>query len=484
MESFRAGCDMCEITTENPAVTVGDPLYARTVVLDDGETKIAVIAMDCIAIGDIGEVGDGFFPSLRAKLASEYGFSPENILVSATHTHVPGPMVCGDGTRLDRMAASVGRALKKLEPARLGSGIGYDNSFIINRTLKMKDGSAWTVRQAHPCPPDSEIAGLDDADAQIGVIRIDRDDGSALAVLFCFGCHPLTGLPDNSVSAQFPGFAAKTIEENLGGGVMALFLQGTGGDVTEVFYKEVNRPKNCTQAGISLGLSVLKTARQIKTEKVKIKVCSVPVEFLRRFDGPEVIEKLLEERERLLARLPGTSLNFKTFLPLYIKYLTGGEFPLDYAYAYMHEERIGRHDLKDQDKINRANIEKYLDSVRVMEKLAKIQDAVATLRWHKKHNDDSGVPTAKADILGIRLGGCVLISAPVEALTEIGARVKKMSPFEKTFVAAFSNGYMHYGAPAHAYNNGGYETIECMLAEGWQEIYEKAVSEILSRLHD
>jgi hypothetical protein len=41
---------------------------------------------------------------------------------------------------------------------------------------------------------------------------------------------------------------------------------------------------------------------------------------------------------------------------------------------------------------------------------------------------------------------------------------------------------MHYGAPAHSYNNGGYETIECMLAEGWQEIYENAAAEVISKL--
>jgi hypothetical protein len=222
--------------------------------------------------------------------------------------------------------------------------------------------------------------------------------------------------------------------------------------------------------------------RNIKTKQVKISVYSKPVEFPRRFDMEETINRLIEEREKLLDELPGTSLNFKTFLPLYIKYLTGGEYPLDYAYAYMHEDKIGKHDLKDQDKINKQNIDKYLKSIAAMEKLAKIQDTITTLKWHKKHNDNSGESTAKADIFGIKLGDCVLITAPVEALTEIGRNVKSKSPYEKTFIAAFSNGYMHYGAPAHTYNNGGYETTECMLAEGWQEIYENAAAEIISKL--
>lgn len=479
---LRAGCSRCEITTEDPDVRVNDPLFARVLVLDDGEKRAVIISMDCIAVGDIGEVGDAFFPSLRAELASAHGICPDHILLSATHTHVPGPMVCGDGERLARVSAAVGRAAAGMVPARIGSGVGRDDSFIINRTLKMKDGSAWTVRQAHPCPPDRDILCLDEADSRIGVVRVDREDGSPLAVLFCFGCHPLIGLADNSVSAQFPGFAEKTIEEGLGGDVTALFLQGTGGDVTEVLYKEFGRPKNCTPNGISLGLGTLRTARRIETGKAVLRVFSKTAEFPRRFDGPEIIGKLLAEQEELLDGLPGTSLNFKSFLPLYLKYLTGGDYPLDYAYAYMHEENTGRHSLKDQDRINRANIGKYLKSVEAMEKLVKIRDAITTLKRHKKHNDDSGERTAAAPVLGIRLGDFVLVSAPVEALTEIGARVRSASPYEKTFVAAFSNGYMHYGAPAHAYGNGGYETYECMLAEGWQEIYERTAAEVIANL--
>lgn len=471
-----AGCDKCDITTEDPSVRVNDPLYARTLVFDDGLCKTVIISMDCIAIGDIGEVGDMFFPALRTRLAADWGIEPDRILIGATHTHVPGPMVCDDTARLERISSSVGRAIGGITPCRLGSAVGCDDSFIINRTLRMKDGSAWSVRQAHPCPPDREIAGLEETDSRIGIVRIDRVAGGTLAVLFVFGCHPLVGLPDNSVSAQFPGFAVRTIEEGLGDGAMALFLQGTGGDVTEILYKETNRPKNCEAAGISLGLNTLRAARLIKTEDAAVNVAARHVEFPRRRDYDAVIASLLEEREALLAGLPGISLNFKTFLPLYIKYLTGGDYPLDYAYAYMKDGQT-ESALRAQDKTNRKNIEKYLAGIETMERLVKNADSIATLKRHKSH-----IASGHADILGIKLGDFVIVSAPLEALTEIGQRVRAVSPYEKTFIASLSNGYMHYGAPARVYNNGGYETIESMLDEGWQEIYENAAADIVSRL--
>jgi hypothetical protein len=49
-------------------------------------------------------------------------------------------------------------------------------------------------------------------------------------------------------------------------------------------------------------------------------------------------------------------------------------------------------------------------------------------------------------------------------------------------MAAFSNGYMHYGAPADAYNRGGYEVTECLLAPEWQRIYEKKANEVIRKL--
>jgi len=118
-----------------------------------------------------------------------------------------------------------------------------------------------------------------------------------------------------------------------------------------------------------------------------------------------------------------------------------------------------------------------------MEKLARIQDKIATLKKHQMINDESGKATISAEVMGIKIGEFVLISSPAEVLLEVGLNIKRASPYEYTFISAFSNGYIHYGPPAEYYDKGGYEVTECLLAPRWQEIYEKKVAEIFHKLY-
>ena len=60
-----------------------------------------------------------------------------------------------------------------------------------------------------------------------------------------------------------------------------------------------------------------------------------------------------------------------------------------------------------------------------METLTRIEDDIATLQKHMEINDESGEDTVAAEITGIKIGGYVLISAPVEALVEVGLNLKK-----------------------------------------------------------
>ena len=202
----------------------------------------------------------------------------------------------------------------------------------------------------------------------------------------------------------------------------------------------------------------------------------------RRTDIPERIEALQREQAELLASLRSTALNFRAFLPLYLKYALNPDHPADYSYHYLQEEQIGREDLRALDEQNRQNLAKYLRNIRAMEKLARIQDKIATLRVHEALNRDAGEPTVAAEVQGIKIGDCVLITSPAEVLVEVGLNIKRASPYEHTFVAAFSNGYVHYGAPAADYDGGGYEVTECLLAPEWQQLYEQTANEVIRRL--
>ena len=88
--------------------------------------------------------------------------------------------------------------------------------------------------------------------------------GKPLALVYNFACHAYCGTPGGGISADFPGFASRVIEEAWPGAV-ALFLQGAAGDITPVQYKDFDAPPPTEQLGTRLGLSALQAAQGIST---------------------------------------------------------------------------------------------------------------------------------------------------------------------------------------------------------------------------
>lgn len=480
--SLRAGVAKSDITTEEQGVRVNDPLFAKALVLEDGKTRLAIIAMDAVAIGGIGDINDDFLPKLRKRIEEELQIPAANVLVNASHTHPPGRLLCDGEQQLSRTFDAVRRAWENRVPVRVGCGTGYEDRIMMNRTLRLKDGKAWTIRHSNPCPPDDEVESVGPVDPEIGILRVDRVDGATLAVVYNFACHPYVGVPKGGVTADFPGFASKVIEDTLGNGAMALFLQGAGGDITEILYKDVNRPRDCEPLGTMLGLSTLAALRGIQTKEAVLSVINEPLPLPRKFDMPERIAELVEEQGSLLASLRGTSLNLKTFLPLYLKQALDAECPSYYSYRYLQAEKTGSDEMAQIDAQNKAYVAKYLQNIRAMEKLARIEDKIGTLKRHQGINEAAGEPTVATEVQGMKIGDFVLITSPAEVLVEVGLNMKKASPHEHTFMAAFSNGYIHYGPPASEYPRGGYEVTECLLAPEWQALYEAKAAEVLGRL--
>ncbi|MCP4642554.1 MAG: hypothetical protein GY851_19070 [bacterium] len=480
--SLRAGVAKSDITTDAEGVRVNDPLYAKALVMDDGDTRLAIVAMDAVAIGGIGDISDEFLPELRARIEKELGIPGAHVLVNASHTHPPGRLLCDHTEQLERTFDAVRRAQEAMTPVRVGAGTGHEDRIGMNRTLQLKNGKAWTIRHGNPCPPDDEVESVGPIDPEIGILRVDRLDGRPLAVVYNYACHPYLTVPRGGVTADYPGFASAVIEDNLGDDVMALFLQGAGGDITEILYKDVSRPRDAEPLGTMLGLSTLKGVRSIETQDATMSVVNEPIELPRKADFDERVAELEAEQAKLLKSLRGTSLNIKTFIPLYIRHELDPDHPSYYSYRYLQSDKLGTDEFSAIDGQNRGHLNKYLRNIRTMEKLARIQDKIATLRRHQAINEEAGEPTVATEVQGIKIGDFVLVSCAAEVLVQVGLNVKEASPHEHTFMSAFSNGYLHYGPPASEYPKGGYEVTECLLAPEWQAIYETKADEVLRRL--
>jgi len=480
--SLRAGTARHEITTQDKERNVIDPLYVKVLLLDDGEKQVAIIAMDVLAIGGIGDLSDDFLPALRGKIENELHIPASHVLVNASHTHPPGKILRDENEVIKSTFDAVSEALQNMIPVKIGSGSGHEDRISINRTMTMRNGKHWTIRHANPCPPDEDVASIGPIDSEIGVIRVDRLDGTPLALVYNFAVHLLFPDPQSSISAMIPGVASEFIEETLGHGALAFFLQGAAGDIIDVGFKDFEKPREIETFGNRLAISTLQAWNKIQTGDADVAVISETIQLPRRTDIPQRIEELLQEQKVLLQSLQSTSLNFRSFLPLYLKQQLNPDFPADYPYAYLQAEKIGNDTPREMDKVTQGLTSKYLRNIRAMERLALIQDDISTLRKHKAINDESGEDTIAAEIMGVKIGDCVLITAPIEILTEVSLNIKKSSPHKSTFMAAFTNGYMHYGPPASYYDKGGYEVPEGLLAPEWEELYTKTAKEIIAKL--
>lgn len=463
-----------------------DPLFVRTLVLDDGVQRFAVLALDAVAIGGISDIPDDFLAKFRAAAETRFGIPAAHLLVSATHTHPANDKAlhCPPDELLRRCLDSIAAALETRVPVVAAAARTEEKRFTMNRTLRLKDGSHWSVRHANPAPPDDMVAELGPLDPSVGVLKFDRaDNGATVAVLFNFACHPLWGDPANRISANYPGVACGVIEDLLPGAT-AIFLQGAAGDVIDRGFKEFgqDRSRYILHMGTQLGLTVLRALRPLVSAPAALDFATRTVRLPRRLDIAEKIRELKAEERTLVDRLRGCPLDFQVFLPLYLACQLRGEWPLAHRDQYLAEERANSDALREMDKVNRANLRKYLDNLAIMEKLARLADRKATFAFHQALN--AGKTEVEAEVSALRIGEFVLLTTPTEMLTEVALGIKAASPFPLTFILGCCNGYLHYGAPESDYPRDGYEVTECMLSPGWRAIHDRAAHAVLRELSE
>ncbi len=476
---LRAGVARIDITDRTVAL-VNDPCFAKALVLKNDHMMVVLITVDAVAIEGIGRIGNGFMATLRSALQKELGIAPSSVVINASHCH---GVVRGDTAAL--VVQVVKEAAKNLVPVKVGAGVGHEDRISENRRLTLKDGSEVDMRRAYSMPCDEDVASVGPIDPQIGPLRLDREDGQPLAVLYHFACHPIMNPPSKGNSADYPGFASKVIESSLGGGALAFFVQGCGGDINPVRYKEVNRPADAEPLGTMLGASVLDAARKLETKaggalKVSNEVISIP----RAVDYERRIARIETEQTKLLAALKPTNINFKTFLPLLIEQKLSPDFPSHYAQSYLHDQALEKKALSQLDADNRASVEAYLQNIAMMEQLTRLNTNLALLKKHLAETKAAGKSTLDVEVCGLRIGNFKLVTFPGELTVQIGLNIKKAASDAHAFVSGYTNGYIYYLPSVTQRNNSGYAQEDCdsLVAPEWQAIFEAKALEVLKGL--
>jgi hypothetical protein len=246
--AFRAACVRIDITPDTPqwlhgyaprqSEGVHDRIYHRIAALDDGTTTFFLVS------SDICTVIPSFYHAVCQRLEQETGIRPEQIWWSTTHTHSAphvGPQDLGRlfqrtlGDRFsiqhdegywqrvtDLLIDGVRTARSQLEPARLGIGKGTAGANV-NRRQRREDGRI--VLGVNPDGP---------ADRQLGLLRLERPDGSPICLIANYAIHGTAlGGGNRQISADAIGFAARHVEAKLG--VPMLFVNGAEGNVAPLY---------------------------------------------------------------------------------------------------------------------------------------------------------------------------------------------------------------------------------------------------------
>jgi neutral ceramidase len=286
--NLRAGVAKVDITPAKVAgiETIGhrriveglrDPLRAGVLLLDDGETKAAIVTMDLINAYDF------MVKAVRERVEAATGVPAANVMVTASHNH-SGPPCKEESEYVREVAAKIGAAAKRAaaDMRRVNIGYGEDEiRFNINRR-KVIDGRA--VVWLNPDGPN---------DPRVKVLRF--DDGRSLtpmAVLMHAVCHPCfftwgdkgtqpyaKGYPQ--MSADFPGDAQTFVEMNYRNQTSALFLQGCAGDIRPNL---PGFPYRCADeadmqwAGRGLGSAVVRSLSDgVRREKLRERATYYPI---------------------------------------------------------------------------------------------------------------------------------------------------------------------------------------------------------------
>lgn len=203
----KLGCKMVGYGgREQGALAVHDPLLARALVIETDAGCWALLS------ADICYIGNETLAEVRQAVQARVGIAPANLLVAATHTHA-GPhdrhTQNWDRPLADLLADAVAMAYAARQPARLGSGTGVLYGYSINRR--------WLDRPIDP---------------GVVVLRVDDANGNPLGLWTNFACHSVVLGSDNmQISGDWPGYAARKVEELLGPDTTCLFTQGGSGNI-------------------------------------------------------------------------------------------------------------------------------------------------------------------------------------------------------------------------------------------------------------
>lgn len=237
LAEFQAGAAVVDVTPEQLPVRVNGgmlsrsadevhmPLYARAIVLDDGQDRIGIVVVDsCMMPRPL-------LDEAKSLAAERTGIEPDHMLISATHSHTtPASMGCL-GTEPDpsyvpflrkKLVEAFVAAEANLEPARVGWAVGNAAEFTALRRWILRPDKIGEDPFGNPTVRANMHAGRNwenvtgesgPEDPDLSLISFQAKDGRPLAVLANFSMHYFGGVP--ALHADYFGLFREGLESRL-----------------------------------------------------------------------------------------------------------------------------------------------------------------------------------------------------------------------------------------------------------------------------
>jgi neutral ceramidase len=411
------GVSMAGYYHDRRADDILDDLYARAIVLQAGEMRLAIVVCDLI------HLERGFILAVRAAIQEQTGIPSENIMICCTHTHT-GPMtnawpsagLYADEAYLQvlgrKIADAVRLANQRQQPTTLSVGHGRVEGIAFNRRYWMKDGSVRT----NPQFQDTAIvrrAGPEDPD--LGVLLFHGEDDKPQALISNYAIHP-DQVGGTAICADHEGAEVRVLKQVLGVNCAVLVPNGCCGDINHFDFFQPHAGQ-----------------------------CSGPQMAAK--NGQVLAGEVIKQLPRM-APVPVSSIHCgQTIVPIDLRVPTSSE--IDWA-KEMAKKPLGEFDPEGLDVVK---------AHRMLEVTGMNRSQI------------------EAEVIACSLGDVAIVGLPGEIFVELGLEIKRRSPFKHTLIFELCNDNIGYVLTPKAFDEGGYESSSCIFQpDSGMRLVEAALS--------
>jgi hypothetical protein len=349
---------------------------------------------------DLLAINEFIVDRIRARLA------PTEVLLCCSHTH-SGPIVYADEKSPRRNREYIAALEENIVAA-----VREAEEDLRPSRLEYACGEAPVGINRRERKPDGRIEigrnpeGPRDRSVQV-VSVLAEEDGSRIATLVNYACHGTVLGPDNLlVSADWIGFMRQEVEARLGG--LTLFLQGAAADINpDMYWEDAHAFERAAEQGRQVAQAVLDAltagSQLLRGTPLRLARTEVWLPTVVRAKTPRP-PRSYRRPLLALAHLPG-------FMAIFADVLLARRYP-----------------------------------------------------WKSRIEAREGFWSVPMRINALRLGDLALVTYAAETFTEIGMKVKALSPARHTLFASVTDGCVSYLPTEEAHSEGGYEVEIAPLA--------------------